>query len=79
MKVYVVEFTDPTDCRESGILGIYDNLEDAQKRVDNFSKHLIKKGSLKLIQQAVLGKTEIIAYDMNQAVFCCAAEVMEEN
>lgn len=69
MKVYVVEFEDYTISEESGILGIYDNFEDAQKRADDFTKQFIKSD-----EKGPLGKVEVIVYDMNQAVVCCAAE-----
>lgn len=71
MKVYVVEFEDYTISEESGILGIYDNFEDAQKRADDFTKHFIKSD-----EKGPLGKVEVIVYDMNQAVPGCAGEAM---
>lgn len=69
MKVYVVEFTDFTISEESGILGIYDNFESAQKRADDFSEHFIKYDA-----KGPLGKTEVFAYEVNQAVPGCAGE-----
>lgn len=71
MKVYVVEFTDFTIAGESGILGIYDNFESALKRADDYSKRFIRYDA-----KGPLGKTEVIVYEVNQAVVGCAAEAM---
>lgn len=71
MKVYVVEFTDLTIAGESGILGIYDNFESAQKRADDYSKRFIRSD-----EKGPLGKTEVIVYEVNQAVAGCAGEAM---
>lgn len=72
MKVFVAEFEDYTISGHSGILGIYDNFKDAQKRADDFSKHFIRSDA-----KGPLGKAEVIAYDMNQALPGCAAEACE--
>ena len=71
MKVYVVEFEDYTISEESGILGIYDNFESAQKRADDYSKRFIRSD-----EKGPLGKTEVIVYEVNQAVPGCAGEAM---
>ena len=71
MTVYVAEFEDFTIAGESGILGIYDNLENALKRADYFSEHFIKYDA-----KGPLGKTEVFAYEVNKAVAGCAGEAM---
>ena len=61
--VYVVEFIDYTIAGGSCILGIYDNKDDAQKRADIFTKTYIKSD-----KKGPLGKAEVIAYKLNEAV-----------
>ena len=73
MKVYIVEFEDFTIGNNGGILGVYDNFEDAQKRADEFSKRFIRSD-----EKGPLGKAEVFVCDMNQPVVCCAAEAYSQ-
>lgn len=61
--VYVVEFTDYTIADGSCILGIYDNANDAEKRAKEYTETYIKSD-----EQGPLGKAEVIAYRLNEAV-----------
>lgn len=72
MEIYVVKYEDFTIGNESGLLGIYDNMADAQKRADNFSKNYIRSDA-----RGPLGEARVVVYNMNEACPGCAAEAYE--
>lgn len=67
--VYIVNFVDYTISGSDCILGVYDNKEDAQKRANDFTKSYIRSDD-----RGPLGKAEVVAYVINEAVPGNAAE-----
>lgn len=69
MKIYIVYFEDFTISGQTGILGVYDSKDLAEKRAKDFAEYYIKSDS-----KGPLGETWVMEHELNKSIIGCAEE-----
>lgn len=73
MKIYVVYFEDFTISGPTGILGVYNSKDLAEKRAKDFALHYIRSDS-----RGPLGETWVTEHELNKPIIGCAEEAFEK-
>lgn len=69
MKIYVVYFEDFTIGGQTGILGVYNSKDLAEKRTKDFTLHYIRCDS-----RGPLGEAWVTEHELNKPIVGCVEE-----
>ena len=72
MIIYVVYFEDFTISGQTGILGVYDSKDLAEKRAKDFAEHYIRSDS-----EGPLGETWVTEHELNKSIIGCLEEAFD--